>query len=292
MAARRRAIVATGFPARPGRRVCLRRSSAGGPGKSGEKPARSRHCDRALMRRTIATGGPTASGKARRGARKPGDLTPAGPIRPSRKGWLHEEPNPAARARRAARCSARSPRPRAAAPVSVNCASRAQQHDLRRPGHDRRPVVTPGAGGAPHLRRDQRRRQPAARPDAAGALDDAAPAGRLHVGRHLVPDSFADFLVSASGRTADHEPAVLGLLRRTSSSPQVGGCQERVKGGDEVLWAFDAFSKTHAAEAHRARRAATTGEPVDRDGDRRRERRAAGRRTVGGARPAPTARPR
>ncbi len=28
----------------------------------------------------------------------------------------------------------------------------------------------------------------------------------------------------------------------------VGGCQERIKGGDEVLWAFDAFSKTQAAK--------------------------------------------
>ena len=41
---------------------------------------------------------------------------------------------------------------------------------------------------------------------------------------------------------------------------QVGGCQEIVKGGDEVLWAFDAFSKAHAAKLT-GPTAATTGQP-------------------------------
>ena len=75
--------------------IDCRRHTAGGQGKSGANPARSRHCDRVTRRRTTqprrrsATGDATASlGKARRGSRKPGDLSTGQPYQPSRKGWL------------------------------------------------------------------------------------------------------------------------------------------------------------------------------------------------------------
>ena len=67
------------------------RHTVGGQGKSGAKPARSRHCDRAATASHDASqplrrdSGP---GKARQPARKPGDLPPASQSHPSRKGWL------------------------------------------------------------------------------------------------------------------------------------------------------------------------------------------------------------
>ncbi len=45
-------------------------------------------------------------------------------------------------------------------------------------------------------------------------------------------------------------------------SPSKGGCQLTVKDGDEVLYAFDAFSKTHALKLT-GPTAARTGEPVN-----------------------------
>ena len=78
--------------ARARRRVDWRRHTAGGQGKSGAKPARSRHCDRAKRDAASAgsaTGDATAS-PGRRGveSRKPGDLSSGQPYQPSRKGWL------------------------------------------------------------------------------------------------------------------------------------------------------------------------------------------------------------
>jgi hypothetical protein len=51
-------------------------------GKPGERPARARHCDRAgqpAARHAAATGPSKRAGKARREARKPGDLPPIPP---------------------------------------------------------------------------------------------------------------------------------------------------------------------------------------------------------------------
>ena len=58
--------------------------TVGGQGKSGAKPARSRHCDRASTASHDASQPlrrESGLGKARRPARKPGDLPPAEPIR-------------------------------------------------------------------------------------------------------------------------------------------------------------------------------------------------------------------
>ena len=63
-----------------------RHQSAGGPGKSGASPARSRHCERALKRRTEPLGSHGSSGKARRGAPSQETWPPAPVKRPSRKG--------------------------------------------------------------------------------------------------------------------------------------------------------------------------------------------------------------
>jgi hypothetical protein len=64
-----RAILATRFSGSRVWRYSVRvHFSAGGTGKSGAKPARSRHCERALRRRTRPLGSRLLPGKARRGA--------------------------------------------------------------------------------------------------------------------------------------------------------------------------------------------------------------------------------
>ena len=70
--------------------IDCRRHTVGGQGKSGEKPARSRHCDRAKKPQAKAShwGRHGVPGKVRwttPEARRP---VPGQPRRPSRKGWL------------------------------------------------------------------------------------------------------------------------------------------------------------------------------------------------------------
>ena len=122
---------------------------------------------------------------------------------------------------------------------------RPQQHDLRRAGHHRRQRGQPGVRRQPHLRRHQQRGEPVARPDPDERARRRRGAGQLHVGGDLVP-SFEDYSVDRVGPDAATSSEFWGQLVNSKFS-SVGGCQERINTGDEVLWAFDAFSKTQAA---------------------------------------------
>ena len=55
---------------------------------------------------------------------------------------------------------------------------------------------------------------------------------------------FDDFLITRIAQSEQTATEFWGLLLNFQFAP-VGGCQQQVKLGDKVLWAFDAFDKTH-----------------------------------------------
>lgn len=102
-----------------------------------------------------------------------------------------------------------------------------------------------GAGGTPG-------------PTATGALDDGARLGTYTwAGDYF--SSFDDYLVNRVGPDSATSSQFWGEFINGVSS-QVGGCQQRVGNGDEVLWAFDAFSKAHTLRLS-GPTAAPAGEP-------------------------------
>jgi hypothetical protein len=55
---------------------------------------------------------------------------------------------------------------------------------------------------------------------------------------------FDDFFITSIGTSPQTSTQFWGLLKNFQFTP-VGGCQEAVEAGDDVLWAFDAFNKSH-----------------------------------------------
>jgi hypothetical protein len=91
-------------------------------------------------------------------------------------------------------------------------------------------------------------------PTATGALDDAAKLGSFSWLGAFDP-SFSDFVVSKVGPDAATSSQFWGVAVQ-GKELQVGGCQFKVSPGEEVLWAYDMFSKKHLLELsgpHRVR---------------------------------------
>jgi hypothetical protein len=80
-------------------------------------------------------------------------------------------------------------------------------------------------------------------PTATGALDDGQSQGN-YTWAGTWFDSFEDFLVDRVGFDSATSSQFWGFALNYSAS-QVGGCQAKLGGGEEVLWAFDFFSKSH-----------------------------------------------
>ena len=96
-------------------------------------------------------------------------------------------------------------------------------------------------------------------PTPTSALDDGARAGGYTWdGQYF--ESFQDYLIRRIGPDSANERQFWGQFIN-SRPAQRGGCQEIVKSGDEVLWAFDAFSKAHVLRLA-GPAAGHTGEPV------------------------------
>jgi len=91
-------------------------------------------------------------------------------------------------------------------------------------------------------------------PTVTGALDSASKKADF-IWQGSWDDSFEDFLVSRIGPDSATSSQFWG--NAVNGKPlQVGGCQYQVKKGDEVLWAYDQFSKKHILRlrgAHRTR---------------------------------------
>ena len=85
---------------------------------------------------------------------------------------------------------------------------------------------------------------PAPGPSATAALDDGARLGGFGWDG-TYNTGFDDYLVSRIGPDSQTATQFWALLVNSDFS-SVGGCQQRVATGDEVLWAFDGFSKQHA----------------------------------------------
>jgi hypothetical protein len=90
-------------------------------------------------------------------------------------------------------------------------------------------------------------------PTATGALDDAVKLGSLSwTGSYS--NSFSDFIVSKIGPDAATASKFWGVAVQWTPL-QVGGCQFKVSPGEEVLWAYDLFSKKHVLKLSGPRRA-------------------------------------
>jgi hypothetical protein len=96
-------------------------------------------------------------------------------------------------------------------------------------------------------------------PVATAALDDGARTHGFDWDATWNP-SFSDFLVSQVGGESATSTQFWGYLVNFTF-PSVGGCQQKVNHGDEVLWVFDAFSKTGALKLS-GPGSATIGGPV------------------------------
>jgi hypothetical protein len=89
-------------------------------------------------------------------------------------------------------------------------------------------------------------------PTATGALSTAAEAGSF-VWSATWYDSLEDFAVNKIGPDASNDTQFWGVA--VDGKPlEAGGCQFQVVTGDEVLWAYDLFSKKHILIASGARR--------------------------------------
>lgn len=111
------------------------------------------------------------------------------------------------------------------------------------------PVVTDGhsvstASGGTHLCDGTNGgANPTAGPTATAALDDGA-ASAPFTWDGTFSTAFDDYFVSRIGGDIQTATQFWGILLNDRFTP-VGGCQQRVRSGDEVLFAFDAFSKQH-----------------------------------------------
>lgn len=107
-------------------------------------------------------------------------------------------------------------------------------------GHD----VTTASGGTHKCDGTNGGANPSPGATSTAALDDGAKQGGFSFDATWF-DSFEDFLVDRIGPDAATSSEFWGQYKNFVSA-QVGGCQDRVGTGDEVLWVYDAFSKAHA----------------------------------------------
>ena len=131
-----------------------------------------------------------------------------------------------------------------AAPASVNLriegsSSTVFEGPITTDGH----VVRPASGDNRLCDGTNGGANPEPGPTPITALDDGSRTGGFPWDGDYF-DSFNDYLVTQIGPDRSNDSQFFGQFVNSQAS-QVGGCQEIVKSGDEVLWAFDAFSKAH-----------------------------------------------
>jgi hypothetical protein len=104
---------------------------------------------------------------------------------------------------------------------------------------------------------------PSPGPTMTSALDDAAiAAGFTWDGNWADEFGFEDFLIDRVGPdAADPATSRFWGIALNFAATQVGGCQQQVQAGDEVLFAYDFFSKSHLLKLTGATTAAV-GQPL------------------------------
>jgi len=103
--------------------------------------------------------------------------------------------------------------------------------------------VTTASGGTHHCDGTNNNANPGPGPTGTSALDDAARAHGFTWDGTFFTD-FDDYFITSIGGDAQTDTEFWGILLDFRLTP-VGGCQQRVKFQDNLLWAFDAFNKAH-----------------------------------------------
>jgi len=148
----------------------------------------------------------------------------------------------------------------AAAPVSVNLRVEGRHATIfdgpvTTDGH----AVTTPSGGTHPCDGTNGGAHPATVPTATAALDDGARLNGLSWDADWFA-SFEDFIVKQVAGESATSSQFWGYAVNFEFASQ-GGCQMKVNHGDEVIWIFDAFSKSHVLRLA-GPSSATTGAPV------------------------------
>ena len=240
-------------------------------GKSGEKPARTRHCDRASTPSHV-TRQPLAPRPGRRDGQlvsQETSLRSVNVYRPRGKGPRHETRTCSRRSASPSRSSSPSPRLARRADHDVNvriegATKRSSRGRSRSNPTASSPAPTPTRArpcdGINAL--DPENVAPAPTPTAASA-DAMALIGETFDGKWY--DGFDDYFITRFGPDAEVGAKSWGILVNDTFT-SVGGCQYQLDEGDEVLWIYNAFTGRPSLalfpEANYRGRAA-----ADRDGD-------------------------
>ncbi|KAG9119960.1 hypothetical protein FRC07_004767 [Ceratobasidium sp. 392] len=106
--------------------------------------------------------------------------------------------------------------------------------------------VTTASGGTHHCDGTNLNANPTPGPTATGALDNAAKAlGFTWDGTY--DGSFDDYFITRIGGSTQTATQFWGVLLNGKFT-EVGGCQQKVKKNDKILWAYDAFNKKYFLE--------------------------------------------
>jgi hypothetical protein len=148
----------------------------------------------------------------------------------------------------------------AAAPVSVNLRVEGETSTIfdgpvTTDGH----TITTPSGGTHPCDGTNGGAHPAPVPVATAALDDGARLNSFGWDADWF-ESFHDFIVKRVAGESATSSEFWGYAVNFKF-PSVGGCQMKVNQGDEVMWIFDAFSKSYALKLA-GPSAASTGAPV------------------------------
>lgn len=103
--------------------------------------------------------------------------------------------------------------------------------------------ITTASGGTHHCDGTNDGANPTAGNTCTDALDAASKLLKFpYDGTYS--SSFDDYFITSISTSTQTATQFWGLLLNYQFTP-VGGCQQEVKPGDQVLWAFDAFSKSY-----------------------------------------------
>ncbi|KAF8910413.1 hypothetical protein CPB84DRAFT_1842445 [Gymnopilus junonius] len=100
--------------------------------------------------------------------------------------------------------------------------------------------VTTPSGGNHHCDGTNNHANPRPGPTSTSALDDAAKRNGFSFDGTF-DTTFDDFFITSIAGDTQTATEFWGILVNFQFTP-VGGCQEEVKVGDDILWAFDAFN--------------------------------------------------
>ncbi|TCD66108.1 hypothetical protein EIP91_001760 [Steccherinum ochraceum] len=103
--------------------------------------------------------------------------------------------------------------------------------------------VTTVSGGTHHCDGTNNNENPHPGPTCTSALADAAHREGFAFDGTFDPE-FDDFFITSIADSTETTTAFWGILLDFEFTP-VGGCQQEVRFGGNVLWAFDAFTKAH-----------------------------------------------